>query len=138
MPGATERALSRFGLAVLCLLLASFLVAMTILYPPWVRVTCNRLMGLYISQQQEVLSSSFAGFDYLFAEEKKAATWTPPNPGSGTSFQSREFNVWWILLYIEWFVIFVAALLSYIYFCHHMRSDRETSMMESSKGAQAM
>lgn len=108
-----QRAFGRFGVAVLCGLGAALFMALTLLYPPWLKVECDRYMVLYFSEQREIHTKAFAGFDNLFSGRKRERTWTPPNPPAGTPFTSVEYNVWWTLLVAEWTAIVVAAVLAY-------------------------
>lgn len=105
--------LGRLGLATVLgfALLVPF--GLTVLYPPWLKVNCERRQILYWSEQTKVESSSFAGFDFLFSSDKWHREQTPPNPSSDTYFRSIEYQLAYPILFIEWLILVALGVVLY-------------------------
>lgn len=109
----TAGILGRFGLATIVGLFLVVPFSLTVLYPPWSKVDCQRRQILYWSEQTEVHSSSFAGFDFLFSTAKWHREQTPPNPSSDTYFKSIEYQIAYPVLLFEWFLLAVGGVVAY-------------------------
>jgi len=106
--------LGRFGLGVLISMATLLPLGLTIAFPPWDRLECQRRQILYWSEISKVEARSFAGFDFLFSRDKWRRVQNPPAPSSDTYFQSKEYAINWLVLAIEWLAVFAFAILSYI------------------------
>ena len=113
-PNPSAGLLGRFGLATVLGLAMLFPIGLTVLYPPWTKIFCQRRQILYWSEQTEIHSSSFAGFDFLFSKEKWHREQTPPNPSSDTHFESIEYQITYPVLFIEWLILFGIGIFAYI------------------------
>src|SRR5262249_35784642 len=82
-------------------------VILTLLFPPWVKVKCQRQELLYFSTRAKVYDRTFAGFDFIFSGQKWTRT---PDPNvSGQLFDSTEYDIYWPVLIGEWLVVVVGA-----------------------------
>lgn len=108
------RLLGQFGLAVIIGLVSLPVITLTVLFPPWLEVHCQRRQILYWSQRVSIHETSYAGFDYLLSGDKWATTKTPPNPSSETLFEAKEFDVYWLLLAGEWVAVLAVAATFYM------------------------
>jgi hypothetical protein len=108
------KSLGRFGLAVLVSLASLLPLGLTVAFPPWDRVECQRRQILYWSEISKVESRSFAGWDTALAKEKWSRIQNPPSPSSDTYFTSKEYAINWLVLAIEWLVILSLAVIGYI------------------------
>jgi len=108
------RLFAQFGLAVIIGLVSLPVIILTVLFPPWLEIHCQRRQILYWSERVKIHEKSYAGFDYFSSREKWATTKTPPNPSSDTLFESTEFDVCWPLLACEWVAVVAVAGAFYI------------------------
>lgn len=100
------------GSVVLIGLLSALLISLTVLFPPWLEVHCERRQVLFVSHRVKVHETSFAGFDYIFAKSKWEILL--PKHGSGEHFESVEFDLYWPLLVGEWVAVIAVAGICYI------------------------
>lgn len=119
--------LGRFGLATMIGFAMLFPLGLTVLYPPWNKVDCQRRQILYWSEQTEVHSSSFAGFDFLFSNEKWHREQTPPTPASDTYFKSIEYQLAYPILVFEWFLLAIIGIIVYWRSSRHIFSPLLTN-----------
>lgn len=106
--------LGRFGLGVLVFLATLLPLGLTLAFPPWDQLECQRRQILYWSEISTVEDRSFAGFDFLFSREKWSRVQNPPSPSSDTYFQSREYAINWFVLIMEWIAVFAIAIVGYV------------------------
>src|SRR5262245_9356736 len=78
-----------FAVAVICFL---GLVA-TIVYPPWTKVTGERLYWISVGEQKE----EFAGFDFLTSAHKQVEKWH----GKWLTY----YRVSWGIVALEWAIL---------------------------------
>lgn len=113
-----------FAVVAFCTLLV---LGLTALVPPWVRVECQRRQVLYWSEQVQVYSRSFAGYDWLFA----GPNWQrvpESGPRSEAYFDAVEYQVFWPVLLAEWVVILVLAGVAYVAVFRRIRLHPGPSM----------
>ena len=106
-----RRVFASCGLAVLTGLTSVLLIALTILFPPWLEVHCERRQILFASHRVKVHETSFSGFDYIFAKSKWEVLL--PKHGNGELFESVEYGLHWRLLIGEWITIVVVVGICY-------------------------
>ena len=103
------RGLGHLGLAVTVVLALLPFVLLTIAFPPWREVECQRRQTLYWSERVAIRKTSFAGFDWLFSGPKWTTTKNPPHPSSEMLFESHEFEIDRPVLAVEWLLLVGAA-----------------------------
>lgn len=108
----TSNYLGHFGLATLICFITLPVFALTIFFPPWFEVHCQRREILYWSERVTIHHKSFAGFDYLLASKKWQIVKPTPVPASGL-FESKEFGLAWPILFMEWIIVSVVAGICY-------------------------
>lgn len=113
-PNTAASFLGRFGLATVICLALCLPLGLTLLYPPWSKVDCQRRQTLYWSERREIYSTHFAGFDFVFAKEKWSREQTPPHPSSDTFFKSIEYQISYPVLFIEWVFIAGIGIFTYV------------------------
>jgi hypothetical protein len=99
------RGFGHLGLAVTVVLALLPFLLLTIAFPPWREVECQRRQTLYWSERIAIRKTSFAGFDWLFSGPKWTTTKNPPNPSSEMLFESHEFEVHRPVLAVEWLLL---------------------------------
>jgi hypothetical protein len=102
---AAGRGFGHLGLAVTVILATLPFLVLTIAFPPWREVECQRRQILYWSERVAIRKSAFAGFDWVFSAAKWTTTKNPPNPSSESLFESHEFEIHRTVLAIEWLLL---------------------------------
>jgi hypothetical protein len=126
-PAPEAGCLSQVGLAVIIGLAAAPLLGLTVLFPPWIKVHCQRQEMLYFSQRVKIYEQSFAGFDFVFSDQKWSRSSSATVVGSGQLFDSTEYDVSRPLLAAEWAIVIAMAVAVFV-----MRSKRLRSGVQQS------
>lgn len=106
---AVSRGFGHLGLALTVVLATLPCLLLTIAWPPWREVECQRRQTLYWSERVAVRKASFAGFDWILSASKWTSTKNPPHPSSEMLFESREFEIHKPVLAVEWLLLVTIA-----------------------------
>jgi hypothetical protein len=136
-PPIDSTAVRRFSQLRLLAVITCFalpILALTVIVPPWVKVVSQRRQILYWSQHVKVQKQTFAGYDFLFAEEKWHRT-GPAIVPSDTYFDVEEYQVFAPLLVGEWVAILLVGVGIFIIVSRQTRRRLKMSLASSANNA---
>jgi hypothetical protein len=90
---------------------ASLFIGITVLVPPWTKVTCERQHGLLGWLHHRDIETSFAGYHFVLGGKSWQTDVVKPPvvAASGRIAETKEYRINWRLLFGQWLGIAVVA-----------------------------